>query len=250
MKRAVHVFDNGVKVYDDHLWASQRDRYKERNVHESEEEELFVGLIRDIPCDGCFVDIGSAIGYYPLLARRLAPGLTIHAVEPLERHRKRFIENIALNGLGTSDFTIHTEGISSTDGRTRFLERGYASAIQRDVREKTPFQALLSRIGREPSGNFREIETVTLDHLVERIGRHVDLCQMDVQGHELNILEGAEHSLRSGAVSTFLIGTHSPQLHRKCITRLVDRGYEIRHDVYETTEQPDGILVASKPSPV
>lgn len=247
MKREVHVFDNGVKVYDDHLWTSQRDRYKEHNVHESEEEDLFVELVRAIPANGCFVDIGSAIGYYPLLARRLVPGLTIHAVEPLERHRERFNENIALNGLSSSDFTIHEEGISSSDGGARFLEEGYASTIQR-AKSKTFLQALLPRIGRKRSKDVRKIKTITLDRLLERIGRHVDLCQMDVQGHELDVLQGAGQTLRSGAVTTFLIGTHSPRLHRECVDLLVDRGYDIRHDVYETREQPDGILAARKPS--
>ena len=87
---------------------------------------------------------------------------------------------------------------------------------------------------------------MTLDHLVKRIGRHVDLCQMDVQGHELDVLKGASRSLQSGAVTTFLIGTHSPWLHRKCVALLVDHDFEIRHDVYDTREQPDGILVASR----
>jgi FkbM family methyltransferase len=235
VSRRVHVFDNEVQVYDDHLWPSQRQRYRARNVHEAEEEDVFVEIIGSLPPDGCFVAIGSAIGYYPLLARRLAPELVIHAVEPLERHREQFVENIALNGMDPSDFTIHEEGISSSDGRARFLENGYASSIQRTSRMRWP----------SPRRSL-EIKTMTLDHLMERIGRHVDLCQMDVQGHELDVLKGASRSLQSGAVTTFLIGTHSPWLHRKCAALLVDHDFEIRHDVYDTREQPDGILVASR----
>lgn len=91
MKRQIHMFDNEVRVFDDQLTPGQRDRYQIRNVHESEEEDIFVELIRAIPADGCFVNIGSAIGYYPLLAKKLAPHLTIHAVEPPERHRVFFL---------------------------------------------------------------------------------------------------------------------------------------------------------------
>jgi hypothetical protein len=32
----------GVKVYDDHLTPVQKERYKKANVHEAEEEDLFI----------------------------------------------------------------------------------------------------------------------------------------------------------------------------------------------------------------
>ena len=133
MKRNVHVFDNGVKVYDDHLTPIQRDRYKQRNVH----------------------------------------------------------------GLKTLNAT-------------------------------------------------QTIKTKTLDNLCKKIGRLVDLCQMDVQGLELDVLEGARRALQTGSVKTFLIGTHSQKLHEGCINLLAENGYVIEYDNYTTKEQPDGILVASK----
>ena len=82
-----------------------------RNVHEAEEEEIFIDLIRRLPPDGCFVDVGAAIGYYLILAHKLSPRLTIHGVEPLERHRRFLNENLVLNGLVRDDFVIHSEGL-------------------------------------------------------------------------------------------------------------------------------------------
>lgn len=236
MGRLVHVFENGVRVYDDHLLPLQRARYRKRNVHEAEEEDTFVELLRSLPTDGRFVDIGAAIGYYPLLAKRLAPGLEVHAVEPLDSHRQRFLENIALNRFEPRDFTIHAEAISSSVGRAKFLEDGFGSGIARNS-------------GGERAGSLptREVPTTTLDRLLERIGSPVDLCQMDVQGHEMDVLKGARRSMAAGRIGTFLIGTHSPRLHRGCIDMLTEHGYRIRHDLYQTKEQPDGILVASAP---
>jgi FkbM family methyltransferase len=235
VNRLVHVFDNGVQVYDDHLWLNQRERYRKRNVHEAEEEDIFLEILRSLPPDGCFLNIGSAIGYYPLLAKRIVPGLVVHAVEPLELHRQRFLENIALNGLVQRDFTIHEEAISSSAGRASFREHGYGSGIQKD-----------SGAARTEPRRVLEVRTTTLDRLVERIGRHVNLCQMDVQGHELEVLEGARQTLESGGITTFLIGTHSPRLHRRCMALLTDHRYEILHDLYDTQEQPDGILAARR----
>ena len=99
MARAIHTFDNGVRVFEDQLWEGQRARYRKRNVHEAEEEDIFVDLIRRMPRNGCYVDVGAAIGYYLILARKLAPHLEIHGVEPLERHWHLLRENLALNDL-------------------------------------------------------------------------------------------------------------------------------------------------------
>lgn len=231
MERAVHVFDNGIRVFDDHLWPTQRERYRARNVHEAEEEDLFVQLLEDIPRAGVFLDIGSAIGYYLLLARRLRPDLEVHGVEPLKSHRDRFLENAILNDHSPTEFTIHPEAISSSVGVASLSDDGYGSAIQK----------------RWTGPELLAVPTITLDRLVERIGRRVDLCQMDVQGHEAEVLKGAKRCLRSGAIASFLIGTHRRRLHRKCLILLEGSGYRIRHEEVDTTAQPDGILAAVRP---
>src|SRR2546423_14903707 len=114
-QRKIHQFSNGVKVYDDYLIAVQRERYNRLNVHEAEEKQIFIDLIHAIPAEGCVVNIGAAIGYYPLLAKLLASTLSIYALEPLQRHREFFDENIILNGFSPADFIIHNEPIPSSD---------------------------------------------------------------------------------------------------------------------------------------
>jgi FkbM family methyltransferase len=255
MPRKVHVFDNGVSVYDDHLIPAQRQRYRKRNVHEAEEEDIFAELIRQLPADGCYLNIGSAIGYYPLLARRLAPALTIHAVEPLVQHRVFFAENIRLNGLDPTTFTIHEQAIGATDGKALFLEQGYGSVLLRGapphpVSVMGLFRKLLAALGirarkADPSGG-RMVEITTLDTLVGAIGRIVNLVQMDVQGLEADILRGGARTLRMGRVETFLIGTHGRDVHRACAEELERYGYRIKCSEAEAKDQPDGILVAQQ----
>jgi FkbM family methyltransferase len=259
MERAIHTFDNGVRVYDDHLLEEQRARYKKRNVHEAEEEDIFVDLIRQLPPDGCFVDVGAAIGYYLILARKLSPRLTIHAVEPLERHRVFLRENAALNALTNDDFIVHSEGLTSSEGSESFLDRGYGSRIPRNEKEKRislskRWKQLLERLGlRQPKnkgGAILTIPTITLDTLVRRIGRPIDLLQMDVQGLEAEVLKGGAETMTAGQVKIFLIGTHGRAsgltMHQECLALLRERGYRIEIDQPDTKEQPDGIIVASK----
>ena len=256
MERAIHTFDNGVRVYEDQLLPGQRARYERRNVHEAEEEEIFLRLLRRLPPSGCYVDVGAAIGYYLILARKLAPALTIHGFEPLERHRASLRENLALNGLTTNEFIIHSQGLTSTEGNETFLDRGYSSRLAADggkiaISLSRRWKRFLEKIGlRRSKDKIVTIETTTIDKFVRQIGRPIDLLQMDVQGLEVEVLKGAQESLTKGAIKTFLIGTHGRaiglKLHEECCELLRSNGYTIETDLPDTKEQPDGILVASK----
>lgn len=255
MARSVHTFDNGVRVFEDQLWPGQRARYQKRNVHEAEEEEIFVELIRRLPPDGCYVDVGAAIGYYLILARKLSPHLAIHGVEPLERHRHLLRENLALNGLTMNDFIIHPEGFTSSDGSATLLDRGYSSRLQTAEKEQKAslsirWKGLLESVGLRKAKDARvTIPTMTLDRFVGRIGHAIDLLQMDVQGLEMEVLKGATESMGNRMVKTFLIGTHGRavglKLHEECREFLRRHGYSIAVDLPDTKTQPDGILVAT-----
>ena len=90
------------------------------------------------------------------------------------------VKIVALNGLTDGDVVIHPEGLSSSEGDVRFLDRGYASRIPRDEKElrvslSTRWKKLLERIGlRKPKNRGPKvltIPTITLDMLVRRIGQ-------------------------------------------------------------------------------
>jgi len=256
MARAVHTFDNGVRVFEDQLWEGQRARYQKRNVHEAEEEDIFVDLIRRIAPNGCYVDVGAAIGYYLILARKLAPHLEIHGVEPLERHWHLMRENLALNGLVPDTFKIHPEALTSSEGTEVFMDRGYSSRLAPIGEKKTitlsaRWKGFLESLGLRKSKNVSlTIPTITVDTLAKRIGRSIDLLQMDVQGLEVEVLKGSTESMKDGVIRTFLIGTHGRMigvpLHQECRDLLQAAGYTIEIDQPDTKEQPDGILVARK----
>ena len=261
MTRKIHEFDNGVRVYDDHLMPAQKQRYKIRNVHEADEEDLFIKIISSLPGDGTFVNIGTAIGYYAILAKKLSPQLHVHAVEPLASFRICFSENIKLNDLSLDEFVIHEYAVGANNGRVSFLEKGYESQLLVNRKEQSIFQrlavqlknqlkAMLGSLGVKRyaagSGTKSEIDTVTLETLVQQVGRQVDVMSMDVQGLETDILTGGSGVLERGEVKTFIIGTHGKAIHQQCIGMLVNQDYSIEYEEGNTQHQPDGIIVASK----
>ena len=261
MTRKIHEFDNSVRVYDDHLMPAQRQRYKIRNVHEADEEDMFVKIISSVPDNGCFVNIGTAIGYYAILAKKLSPQLHVHAVEPLQSFRAYMRENILLNDLADEDFIIHPCAVGALEGRVSFLEKGYESQllVKKDdegvihrsaMKIKDMLKALLGSIGVKRyaagSGTKSETDSVTLETLYNQVGQQVDVMSMDVQGLELDILSGGESVLERADVKTYIIGTHGRAIHQKCINMLQSKGYTIEYDEEDTQHQPDGVVVASK----
>lgn len=124
-----HLFDNGVKVYDHQLLPIQRERYKSRNVHEEEEEDLFVKIIGGLHKDAVYVSVGTAIGYYPLLAKRLKNDINVHCFEPLPLHLEYLKENMELNGLAPSAFSVYDVAVSTEHGEVSFANESYGSSI-------------------------------------------------------------------------------------------------------------------------
>ena len=251
-RNKIHRFDNGICVYDHHLIEAQRERYKKNNVHEAEEEEIFKELITSIDSEGCYLNIGCAIGYYPILARKLMPKIKIYAAEPLQLHREYFKENICLNGFSIGDFNIISTAFSSRKGAELFKENDFSSSIYQDKSSKSSMSFIgkiikLSPIKRRPSpGNqITRVKTTTIDHFQRSLGKEIDLIQMDVQGFEENVLKGAEKSMREKKIRNLLIGTHGIKIHDRCISALSNEGYRIHLSVPVAEMQPDGILVAS-----
>jgi FkbM family methyltransferase len=251
MERKIHQFDNGIRVYDDHLLDEQRKRYAMHNVHEADEEGIFIDVIRTLPPQGCFVIVGGAIGYYALLARKLSPKLTIHIFEPLPRHKIYFWENVQLNGYSSNDFHFHPEAVADSDGYARLEDASFGSRLSAPSfirRVKRFVKQVLNRLG---LGHYKVMETMrvktmSLATVIQAVGSRADLLQMDIQGFEFHVLNGGAAILQSGLVKTFLIGTHGAEIHRSCLRLLSHNGYEIKLEQQRSPHQPDGIILAQK----
>lgn len=250
-----HVFENGVRVVRSHLTEDQLSRYLFRNVHEPLEEEIFCEAIHALRPRAAFVNIGAAIGYYPILAKKLAPHLRVLAVEPLPAFRDATRANMLLNGFTESDISIHGIVMGGTCGTTEFLDMDFGSAglrsqlVSRGKRIRSrllePVRNLLRMCRIRLRQRLFHVEMLTLDHFLAGFNEPVGLCQMDVQGMEMDVLKGASASIASRRIDTFLIGTHSRDLHAACKSILQVAGYNILRDEPTPRDQPDGILHAA-----
>jgi FkbM family methyltransferase len=144
--------------------------------------------------DGDFVDIGANVGFYSLMFCQHQPGNS-YAFEPLKYNTKRLSQNMSLNDF--EDFKVFPVGLSD---RTHTSEIHYYPFNKGGAGE--------SQVGSELTLLSRS-EQIKLRRLDNMTGTpsNISLMKIDVEGHELDVLKGAEETLRN-CYPEIVIETH------------------------------------------
>ncbi|MEX5637760.1 FkbM family methyltransferase [Parafrankia sp. FMc2] len=125
-----------------------------------------------------FVDVGANVGSYTLLAGKV-PGVHVVAFEPASSTFSRLSENVVLNRL--TNVTLHQCAVGQADTEALLT-------LDNDTMNQ------IVPVGDE-SGRTEKVRMVRLDTI---IGDQSDvaLVKIDVEGHEPEVLAGAEQLLR------------------------------------------------------
>jgi len=100
----IHTYNNGIKCYRDTIYPIALSRYKEYiNLHEPFEETVFEHVIKNSDIK-TFIDVGSAWGYYSILAKKLNKDINVIAFDPSEKMIKAAYENAKLNDIIDIEF--------------------------------------------------------------------------------------------------------------------------------------------------
>jgi hypothetical protein len=75
----------------------------------------------------------------------------------------------------------------------------------------------------------------------------LDILHVDIQGYELEMLEGAERSLLAGRIKYCFVSTHSEDIHNKAVEAFTHSGYriEVSSGFNNETTSYDGFIMAS-----
>jgi FkbM family methyltransferase len=163
------------------------------------------------------VDIGANLGYFTLVAAQ-AVGREgrVLAIEPYPRSFQLLLENIQLNGVDHVRALPYAVGRRSGKGQL-FVYRAanWNSLVAREERPK----------------DVVEVAVYTLDEIVEG-EEPVHVLRMDVEGGELDVLCGAQNTLRKWRpilvleVHPYLLGQTGTE---EFLEVLEEMGYRIRH---------------------
>lgn len=126
------------------------------------------------------IDVGANIGIHTLvLSRCVGETGTVIAFEPSAAIYKRLLGTISLNGL--NNVSAQPQGAGEKAARCRFEP------------SLTNFNIGQGRI--DTSGST-EITITSIDELLKNRSMPVSLIKIDTEGYELNVLKGAQESLK------------------------------------------------------
>lgn len=135
-------------------------------------------------------DIGSNIGYYPLLELQLTSGMgNLICIEPVPENVELLRRNLELNGW-------HGVPIINAAVSNKVGNRILCLSDHSNLGSFHPINPLIAN-------GAIQVETITIPQLAAKQG-WPDLIRMDVEGHEVEILEGALDGLsRHPAIIVF-----------------------------------------------
>lgn len=125
------------------------------------------------------IDVGANIGVYSLPWAAVNADVTVHCFEPNPAVRGRLARNVALNRLAAR-IRLHTEALSDHAGTATLYGSDDMSSLNKGVYTGTG------------QGVPAEVPLARLDDIVGIEGPPVSLIKIDVQGHELEVLRGAD----------------------------------------------------------
>lgn len=142
------------------------------------------------------LDVGACRGDFTIpAARKVGKGGRVVAVEPEPRN------------------LLFLRKASRRLGNVRILAKcawGRAGRVRLNL-SGSPGEHSVVRLGHQPRGSI-EVEADTLDHMLEELGiKRVDFMKVDVEGAELEVLEGAREILkrtRKVVVECHRLGKH------------------------------------------
>lgn len=139
------------------------------------------------------LDIGANIGYYALMELQLiGPQGKLIAIEPSPSNVALLHRNLALNGHDGVE--IHQKAVSDLSGRRTFFMSEMSNLNTFHNTEDTNLHL---------SGETIEVQTATVPEIAA--GRRIDLIRMDVEGHEVEVINGLLPAVECGEQAPMII---------------------------------------------
>ncbi|PJG55635.1 FkbM family methyltransferase [Bradyrhizobium forestalis] len=146
-------------------------------------------LLHSLRPDDTFVDVGANVGSYTLLAGTV--GAQVVSLEPIPNTFRRLRNNVHLNMMEGRTELLNL-GVSKESGSLRFTR-----SLDTMNRVALP-------------GEVMETVAVPVRSLDEILyGRSASLLKIDVEGHELAVLEGAQATLANPTLRAVIMETNS-----------------------------------------
>lgn len=177
--------------------------------YEYEKQKLFQRMLN---AGDVVYDLGANVGFYSLLAATLVgPAGTVYSFEPLPANLEYLRRHLELNSIRNCQ--VFAVAVGGRNGVCHFRPHSNPS---------------MGSVADEPAHNTIAVREVMLDDAIinEKL-RSPTVIKCDIEGAELEALEGARFTIREFRPAIFL-ATHGEHVHWRCCSLLRQWGYELR----------------------
>lgn len=163
------------------LWAeASKDRNKLTEKYEPLQPFLFLSFL-DFSNAEVVLDVGANVGLYSLVSTMANKVNAVYAFEPDEAAYQELIKNLTLNGIEKL-VKPHQVAVSDSDGCVRFGSHTPMSGVNGVVSTSIHDIAIFS--------DTYDVRAISLDQLDDIQGKVLGI-KIDVEGHELQVIDGA-----------------------------------------------------------
>ena len=139
-------------------------------------------------------DIGANIGYYALMELELiGPSGKLLAIEPSPDNVELLNRNLILNDF--NDVNVVNGAVSDTSATREFFLSDFSNL--------NTFHNIGTGV-KHLSGKKITVKTFTVPNLARKFGKP-DLIRMDVEGHEVEVLNGMIESIKNNEINPMII---------------------------------------------
>jgi FkbM family methyltransferase len=165
-------------------------------------EDLIREIVANLPTGGLFLDVGANAGLVTFQVAHRRPDARIVAFEPNPAAVQAWRRNSRLNSGAHA--VLEEMAVTDHDGRASLV---------------APPSDLGAGYIAEP-GRGMQVDATTLDSYCRARGVEVvDVLKVDVQGHEQEVLGGAQQLLRNGAIRYMLLEFDDPTFAHRGLRR-------------------------------
>ena len=178
------------KIRDTKMFLDFLDPIDKKIILDQEYEELEINyLLNQIKKNKIldFIDIGANCGYYSIYIANNIPNVIIHSFEPNEDAFFKFKKTLEINKTLKDKINIHNFGLSNKTGKLKMqsmIKHGYSQTGGSSVVE---------------SNSYKNFDVYYADFKIgDKVinqNQNTIAIKIDVEGHEINVLNGLENTL-------------------------------------------------------
>lgn len=144
-------------------------------------------------------DVGANVGDYSVLVHRCIPSAQIYAFEPSAHVYQKLARRLSTigNGAGLKAFNVGLSNQETTVDLHSYTVEGEAVSLISSIDRRLPTQVVRVEVS-----DTERVQVCTLDNFCATAGvERIDFLKLDVEGHEVAVLRGAQAMLQRGAIA-------------------------------------------------